>query len=115
MIEKFSNPRSLENNPHVNLNDENIENVPFAKIRRLPAVSEHLTPKLYLDIANSSIVDESSSLRLDTSEDLKIDEQDSMLPNYTLPPSKTIREKSIKPNVGSLSENNRNTPVNGIQ
>ena len=50
----------------------------------LPAVRQHLTPKLHVDNAISDRVDESSLLRLEPVEKLKQDEQHSLIHNSTL-------------------------------
>ena len=55
----------------------------------MPAVREHLTPRLYVDEAISYWVDESSLLRLDPDEKLNLDEQGSIFLNSTLTSPKT--------------------------
>ena len=67
----------------------------------MPAVREHLTPKLYADEAISYWLDEISLLRLDPDEQLKLDEQDSIVLNSTLASPKTIIELSTKSYVAS--------------
>ena len=73
-----------------------------------PAVGEHLTAKFYVDYAFSNSVDESSLLRLDPDEKLKLDEQDSIILNSTLTSPKTIIKIPTKSYVDSLHESSRN-------
>ena len=56
----------------------------------MPAVGEHLTAKYYVDDAIYHRVHESSLLRLDPNEKLKLDEHDSIILNSTLTSPKTI-------------------------
>ena len=72
----------------------------------MPTIPEQLTAKYYVDQAFSNSVDESSLLRLDPNEELKLDEQDSMFLNSTLTSPKTIMEIPTKSYVDSLHENN---------
>ena len=65
----------------------------------MPTVREHHTPKNYVHQAISYWVDESSLLRLDPVENLKLDEQDSMIFNSTLTSAKTLIELPTKSNV----------------
>ena len=74
----------------------------------MPAVGEQLTAKFYDDHALSESVDESSLLRLDPDEKLKLDEQDSIILNSTLTSPKTIIELPTKSYVDSLHERSRN-------
>ena len=48
-VDTFFNHRSMINNAHVEFNDKSLDNVKFVKANSLPAVSQHLTPKEYLD------------------------------------------------------------------
>ena len=57
----------------------------------MPAVREHLTPRHYVNQAILYHVDESSLLRLDPDEKLKLDERDSIFLNVTLTSPKTKR------------------------
>ena len=41
----------ITNIAHVDFNDKNLDNVRFFKVNSLPAVSQHLTHKHYLDNA----------------------------------------------------------------
>ena len=74
----------------------------------MPAVREHLTPKYYVDQTISYWLDELSLLRLYPSEELKLDEQDSIVLNYALTSPKTIIELPTKSYVDSLHESSRN-------
>ena len=108
MDNKFDYPSLKKNNAHVEFNDKNLDNVRFVKINSMPALREHLIPNIYVDNATSDGVDESTLLRLDPDEKLKLHEQDSILLNSfsTLP--KTIIELPAKSYVYSLHEINRN-------
>ena len=87
------------------MNDRNITIARFIQVNQLPQIDSHLTAKLYVD--NS--IDESSFLRIDPNEKLKLDEQDSIFPNATLTSPKTIIEISTKTYIDSLhDENERN-------
>ena len=68
---RFNDPRFIRNNAHVDFNDKNLDNVRFVKVNSLPAVSEHLTPKLYVDDAIRNSIDESSLLRFDPDDKIK--------------------------------------------
>ena len=72
---EFNDPSIIRNLAHVDFNDKNLDNVRFAKVNSLPAVREHLTPKIYVDEAISYWVDELSLLRLDPDEKSKLGEQ----------------------------------------
>ena len=74
----------------------------------MPAVGEHLTAKYYVDHAMYHSVSESSLLRLDPDDLLKLDEQGSIVLNSTLASLKTIRELPTKSYVDSLHESSRN-------
>ena len=74
----------------------------------MPAVEEHLTPKIYVDHAISNGVAESSLLILHPVEKLNLDEQDSIIPNSTLTSPKTIIELPTKNYVDSLHESGTN-------
>ena len=103
----LNDPSLLRNTSHVDFNDKNHDNVRFVKINSMPAVGEHLTAKCYVDNAISHNVDESSLLRLDPDEKLKLHEQNSTVPNSTSTSPKTIIELPTKPYVDSLHEINR--------
>ena len=83
-------PSIRRNTVHVDFNDKNIDNVHFVRVNSLPAARKHLTPKIYVDEATSHYVDESSMLRLDPVENLKLDQQDFTYLNSTLTSPKTI-------------------------
>ena len=88
---KFNDPSKIRNTAHVDFNDENLDNVRFIKINSMPADGEHLAAKYFVDYAICNSVDESSLLRLDPDEKLKLDEQDSIIPNSTLTSLMTIK------------------------
>ena len=46
---KFNDPSIVNNTDHVDFNDKNLDNVRWIKVNKMPAVEEHLTPKLYVD------------------------------------------------------------------
>ena len=104
----FNDPSIIRNTAHVDVNDKNLDNVRFVKVNSMPAVREHLTPKYYVDNAISYWLDELSLLRLDPGEQLKLDEQDSIILNSALTSPKTIIEVATKSYVDSLHEINRN-------
>ena len=87
---KFNDPSIIKNTAHVDFNVENLNNVHSVKVNSFPTLEEHLTPKLYVDNVIRNSVDESILLRLDPEEKLKLDEQDSLVPNSTLTLPKTI-------------------------
>ena len=45
----LNDPRLKRNTAHVDLSDENLDNVRFIKLNSLPAIGEHLTAKCYVD------------------------------------------------------------------
>ena len=104
----FNDPSIIRNTAHVDVNDKNLDNVRFVKVNSMPAVREHLTPKYYVDNAISYWLDELSLLRLDPGEQLKLDEEDSIILNSALTSPKTIIELATKSYVDSLHEINRN-------
>ena len=61
----------------------------------MPTLEEQLSPKLYVDQAISDGLDNSSLLRLDTNEKLKLDEQNSITLNSSLTLPKTIIENLL--------------------
>ena len=63
----------------------------------MPVIREHPTRKFFVDNAISDSLDESSMLRLDPKEKLKVDEQDFIFLNSTLTLPKAIVEIPIKP------------------
>ena len=74
----------------------------------MPAVREHLTTKDYVDQAIFHHVDESSWLRLDPDEKLKLNEQVSTVLNSTLTSPKTIIGIPTKNYVDILHGSSRN-------
>ena len=74
----------------------------------LPTVRQHITPKVFVDNAISNNVFESSLLRLDPDENMKTDEQESIIFNSTLISPNTIIELPTRSYVDSLSEHDRN-------
>ena len=74
----------------------------------MPAVGEPLAAKYYADNAVFYSLDESSLLRLDPDEKLKLDVQDSIFPNSTLTSLKAIIELPTKSYVDRLQESSRN-------
>ena len=86
---KFNDSSKIKNTTHVDFIEENLNNVRFIKVNSFPENPEHLTAKIYVDQAISQSADGSSLLRLDTNENLKLDEQDSIVPNSSLTSPKT--------------------------
>ena len=74
----------------------------------IPAVGKNLTAKNHVDQAISNSVNESSFLRLDLNEELELDEQNSVFPNFSLISPKTIIKTPTEAYVDSVSENHRN-------
>ena len=72
---KFNDPSIIQNTTHVDFYDENVNNVHFIQMNSLATLEEHLTLKYYVENAISYSVDESSLLRLDRDEKLKLDER----------------------------------------
>ena len=95
----------IQNTAHVDFNEENLDIVRFVKVKSLPAVRKQLSPKSYVDEAFSHRVYESSLLRLDRDEKLKLDEQDTINLNSTLTSPKTITETPTKSYVDGLNGN----------
>ena len=48
---RWNDPSIIRNTAHVDFNDKNLDNVRFVKVKSLPAVREHLTPKFYINEA----------------------------------------------------------------
>ena len=92
---KFNDPSIIKNTTHVDFNDKNLDNVHSIKINSLPTL-EHLKPKNYVDRAISGGVDDSSLLRLDPDQKLKLDEQDFIVLNSSLTLLKTILKLPTK-------------------
>ena len=53
----FNDPTKIKNNASVEFNDENFDYIRFVEMNTTPAVWEHLTPRLFFDIAISNSVD----------------------------------------------------------
>ena len=70
----------------------------------MPTLEEQLTSKINVDQAISEGVDDSSMLRSDPIEKLKVDEQDTIVLNSTLTSPKTIIELPTKSYVDSLED-----------
>ena len=105
---KFNDPSIIKNTAYVDFNDQKIDHVRFIKGNSFPAVPEHLTAKIFVDIAIFYSVDESSLLRLDLEKKLNPDEQHSMFLKSILTSSKTILEIPNKNYVDSLHESSKN-------
>ena len=105
---KFNDPTIIKNTTHVDFNNKNLDNFRFIKVNSISAVGEHFTAKYHVDYAISNIVDEPFLLRLDPNAKLKLDEQDSIIPNSNLTSSKTIIEPPTKSYVVSLHESSGN-------
>ena len=78
------------------MNDIDLNDVRFVKVNSFLTIEEHLTPKIYVDQAFSNSIDESSMLRLDPDEKIKLDEEDFIVPNSTLTLPKTIKKLPTK-------------------
>ena len=99
---KFNDSSIIKNIDNVDFNDKDIDNVGWIKVNKWPRDAEHLTPKLYVDNA----IHESSLLRLHRDEQLKLDEQDSILLDSISIPPNTIIEIPTKSYVDSLHREN---------
>ena len=83
------------------MNDRNITNARFIQVNQLQQIDAHLTAKLYVDNA----IDE-TSLRLDPNEILDLDNQDSIILNFTSTSPKKIIEIPTKAFIDILHEEN---------
>ena len=100
----FNDSSIIKNVDNVDFNDKDIDNVGWIKVNKWPRDGKHLTPNVYVDNA----IHESSLLRLNRDEKLKLDEQDSILLDCILIPPNTIIELPTKSYVDSLhGENER--------
>ena len=97
-----------KNRAHVEFNDKKFKNVRFVRVNSMPAVGENLTAKAYVDQAFSNYIEESSLLKLDLDEKLKLDELDAIILISSLISPKKTREIAIEAYVDSLSENETN-------
>ena len=87
---KFNESSILKNTAHKDLNDKNFTKARFIQVNEWPQIDSHLTAKLYVYDTLSNSVDESTSLRLDPIEKLKLVEHDSIVLKSTLTSPKTI-------------------------
>ena len=74
----------------------------------MPAIGEHVTAKHYIENAFSNSVDESSLLKLDPNEEIKLHEHEIKYLKSNLLSPKTIIEITNNAYIDSLSENGRN-------
>ena len=93
---KYNDPSINKNTAHVDFNDKTLKNGRSIKVNSFPTLEEQLTPKIYVDQAISDGVAESSLLRLDPDEKLKLDKRGYILLNSTLTSPKTILEIPTK-------------------
>ena len=103
---KFNDPSITKNSTHVDFNDKNLDNVRFVKVNSLPAVREHLTPKIYVDETVSHSVNESSLSTVNHYETLRLNKQGSIVLCYILTSPKTRIEIPTKSYVDSSHEIN---------
>ena len=80
------------------------------KVNSIPTLEEKLTPKIYVNQASSDGVDNSSFLRLDRDEKLKLDKQDSIVLNSFLTLPKTKIELPTKSYVDKKVDNKFSDP-----
>ena len=99
---KFNDHSIIKNTDHVDFNDKILDNVHSIKINSFPSLDEHLTPKIYVDNA----ISESSLLRLDPDEKLKLNEQNSILLKSFSTSPRTMLEIPTKSYIDSLHEEN---------
>ena len=107
-VKKFNDLSIIKNNTHVDFNDKNLDNVRFVKKNSMPAVREHLTPKNYVNQSISYHMHDLSLLRLDRDENLKLDEQNSIVFTSVIASPEKRMELSTKSYVDRLHEINRN-------
>ena len=89
---KFNDASVIKNTTQTDFNDKNHNNVRFIKLSSFTAIPEHLTSKMYVDQAISHYVIDSSLLSLDPDGKLKLNEENSLILNYTLRSPKTIKK-----------------------
>ena len=86
-VDNLTNDSSIlkNSNPHpdIDLKYKKIIKVGLIEVNRIPEWGDQVTSKFYVDNAIRNNVDESSLLRLDPDEKLKLDEQDSIVLNST--------------------------------
>ena len=46
---KFNDPSIIKNTDHVDFNAKDLDKVGWTKVNKMPAIEEHLTPKLYVE------------------------------------------------------------------
>ena len=85
----FNDPSIIKNTTHVDFTDKNLDNVHSIKVNSFPTLEEHLKLKIYVNQAVSEGVDDSSLLRLDPDEKIKLKERGYTLLNSTLTSPKT--------------------------
>ena len=103
----LKDPSIIRSSAHVDFNDKNPDNVRFVTVISLPAIREHLEPKIYVVEPICYDVDGSSLLALDLDEKLNLEDQVSIFLNCTLRSPKTIVEIPTKSYVDRLHENKR--------
>ena len=106
--EKSSDQSILKNIAHLDLNFRNITNARFIQSNQLPQIDSHLTANYYVDSAIMLSVNKPTLLRLGPYEELKLDEQDSIILNSTYTFPETRIELPTKKYVDSLHESNWN-------
>ena len=106
--DKFNDQTIIENTTHVDFKRKNLDNVRFVSKISMPIVPEHLTAKQYVVETFSDVVHESSFLRLDPDEKLKLEEPDSLIPHSIPTSPETIVELPTTVYGASLYENSRN-------
>ena len=115
---KYNDPSIIKNTTHVDFSDKNLNNVHSIKVNSYPTLEEQLTPKIYVDQAISDGVTESSLLRLDPDEKIKLDDQASIILNSTLKLPKTKIELPTQKHVGkkfddpSITKNTTHDDIN---
>ena len=104
----FNDPTIIKNTAHIDLNDKNNTNARFIQVNQWPQIDSHLTAKLYVDNSIMRSVNGPTLLRLGFDEELKLDEQNSIIlsSSHTFP--ETIIELPTKKHVDSLHEIIRN-------
>ena len=105
---KFKDLSIIGNNTYIVFNDKNLDNVRFVKVNSFPANPKHFTAKNYVDQTLAYRVHEPSLLRLDPTEKLELDKQNSIVLDFNLTSPKTIMELPNKSYVNSLHESSRN-------
>ena len=80
---KLNDPFIIKKTNHVDFSDKILDNVRFIKVNSIPALEKQLTLQIYVDQAVSDGVHNSSLLRLDPDAKLNLDEQDTIVLNFT--------------------------------